>query len=110
MAKFIANTRERYITLTSTKSTTINLYAKSNTGRVKVLSWDGSISTYKSTRSSELITISLTVPAVGPYSGSNPKNIKIYGNTIIKYFDCSNNDITAIDPTNAQGIEDLITA
>ena len=109
MAKLTANIKEQFITLTSTKSTTISLLVKTTSARVKVLSWDGSIQTYKSLSPSDTISISMTVPASGPYSGSNAKNIKVYGNTRIKYFDCSNNSVTSLTVTSAPEIDTLIT-
>lgn len=109
MAKLTANIKEQSVTLTSTKSTTINLSVKTSTARVKVLSWDNSITTYTSSNPSTSIVIQLSVPGAGPYSGSNPKTIKIYGNTRIKYFDCSNNNVTNIIVAAAPEIDTLIT-
>jgi hypothetical protein len=110
MATLKANIKEQSITLTSTKSTTINLYVKTSVARIKVLSWDNSITTYKSSSPSTSIVIQLNVPANGPYSGSNPKTIKIYGNSRIKYFDCSNNSVTSLNVASAPEIETLITS
>lgn len=109
MPKLSAYIKEQSISLTSIKSTTINLYVKTSTARVKVLSWDNSINIYKSANPNNLISIQLNVPTSGPYSGSSSKNIKIYGNTRIKYFDCSGNDITDLTVTSAPELETLIS-
>ena len=108
MAKLTANIKEQSITLTSTKSSTINLLVRTSTARVNVLSFDGSITSYKSSSPSTSISISLTVG--GAYSGSVPKTIKVYGNTRIKYFDCSNNSVTSLSVASAPEIETLITS
>jgi len=110
MAKLTANIKEQSITLTSTKSTTINLYVKTSSARVKVLSFDGSITIYKSSSPSTSISISLSVPTSGAYSGSSSKTIKVYGNTRIKYFDCSNNSVSSLNVASAPEIETLITS
>jgi hypothetical protein len=109
MAKLTANIKEQSISLTSTKSSTINLLVRTSTARVKVLSFDGSITNYKSSNPSTSISISLAVPSTGPYSGSSSKIIKVYGNTRIKYFECSNNNITNLITTSAPGLETLLT-
>jgi|APGre2960657444_1045066.scaffolds.fasta_scaffold01038_10 hypothetical protein len=110
MANLKANIKEQSITLISTKSTTINLYVKTSSARVKVLSFDGSITSYKSSSPSTSISISLIVPDSGTYSGSSSKTIKVYGNTRIKYFDCSNNSVTSLSVASAPEIETLITS
>jgi hypothetical protein len=110
MAKLTANIKEQSITLTSTKSSTINLFVQTSTATVKVLSFDGSITSYKNSNPSTSISISLAVPSTGPYSGSSSKIIKVYGNTRIKYFDCSNNSVTSLNVTSAPEIETLITS
>lgn len=109
MPKLSAYIKEQSILLTSIKPTTINLYLKTSTARVKLLSWDNSINVYKSGDPDSLISIQLDVPVSGPYSGNNPKNIKIYGNTRIKYFDCSGNEITNLIVTSAPELETLIS-
>ena len=109
MAKLTANIKEQSITLTSTKSSTINLSVQTSTARVKVLSFDGSITSYDSSNPSTSISISLAIPSTGPYSGSSSKIIKVYGNTRIKYFDCSNNSITDLITTSAPELATLIT-
>lgn len=109
MANLKANIKEQSITLTSTKSSTINLFVQTSTATVKVLSFDGSITSYKNSNPSTSISISLAVPNTGPYSGSSPKTIKVYGNTRIKYFDCSNNSIIDLITTSAPELETLIT-
>ena len=109
MANLKANIKEQSITLISTKSTTINLYVRTSSARVKVLSFDGSITSYKSSSPSTSISISLSVPSSGTYSGSSSKTIKIYGNTRIKYFDCSNNSITDLITTSAPELDTLLT-
>ena len=109
MAKLTANIKEQSITLTSTKSSTINLYVQTSSATVKVLSFDGSITSYKSSNPSTSISISLSVPTSGNYSGSASKTIKVYGNTRIKYFDCSSNNITSLITTSAPEITTLIT-
>jgi hypothetical protein len=110
MAKLTANIKEQSITLTSTKSTTINLYVRTSGAKVKVLSFDGSITSYKSSSPSTSISISLSVPTSGTYSGSASKTIKVYGNTRIKYFDCSNNSVSSLNVASAPEIETLITS
>jgi hypothetical protein len=109
MAKLTANIKEQSITLTSTKSSTINLSVQTSAARVKVLSFDGSITNYKSSNPSTSISISLAVPSTGPYSGSSSKIIKVYGNTRITYFACSNNSITDLITTSAPELATLIT-
>lgn len=109
MAKLSAKIKEQNIILTSTKSSTISLYIKTSNARIKVLSYDGTIIAYKSSAPSVMIPISLSVPASGPYSGNAEKIIKVYGNTRIKYFDCSNNNITSLIVTSAPELEALIS-